>query len=108
MADMTIYVAEINGRAIAAMNAESNITAEDWFGGPEFHTELTLLRDEAGHPLWDGQAEIHVRTADSHEEEVWRRQRSAAVTDYARDEDEAHILVFLIPVSEEDREDRDN
>ena len=34
---MPIYVAEISGRALAAMNAETTFTAEDWFGGPAFH-----------------------------------------------------------------------
>jgi hypothetical protein len=62
---MPIYVAEISGRALAAMNAETTFTAEDRFGGPAFHRELTVLLDEDGNPLWDGEAEIHVRAANS-------------------------------------------
>jgi hypothetical protein len=60
---MNIYVAEISGRANAAMNAENVGTAEDWSAGPAFHSELLRLRDEEGDPLWDGEAEIHVRPA---------------------------------------------
>ena len=94
------------GRAIAAMNAENMVTAEDWLAGPEFHTELTLLLDEDGHPLWDGEAEIHVRAACSLEEEKWERERAAAGTEDDVDEN-ARVLVFLIPVSDEDRENTD-
>jgi hypothetical protein len=53
---MPIYVAQISGRAPAAMNAETTFAAEDWFGGPAFHRELTVLLDEDGNPLWDGEA----------------------------------------------------
>jgi hypothetical protein len=95
---MPIYVAEISGRALAAMNAETTFTAEDWFGGPAFHRELTLLLDEDGNPLWDGEAEIHVRAANSVEEEIWKRERAAAVTGGIVDEDDAKVLVFLINV----------
>jgi hypothetical protein len=45
---MPTYVAEISERALAAMNAETTFTAEDWFGGPAFHQELTVLLDEDG------------------------------------------------------------
>jgi hypothetical protein len=30
------------------MNAEATFIADDWFGGPAFHGELTVLRDEDG------------------------------------------------------------
>jgi hypothetical protein len=35
---------------------------EDWFGGPAFHRELTVLLDEDGNPLWDGEAEREAGT----------------------------------------------
>jgi hypothetical protein len=65
LTDMTIYIAEISGRAVAAMNAKSTFIAEDCLGGPAFHSELLRLRDEDGNPLWDGEVEIHVRRPSS-------------------------------------------
>jgi hypothetical protein len=70
---MNLYVAEISGRAIAAMNAENMFIAEDWFGGPGFHSELPLLWDDDENPLWDGEAEIRVRLASSEEQETWEK-----------------------------------
>jgi len=105
LTDMNLYVAEINGRAIAAMNAENTFTAEDWFGGPGFHSELLLLWDEDGNPLWDGEAEIRVRPASSEEQEIWEKGRAEAVVDGDVDEDEVRVLVFLIPVIDEDTDE---
>jgi hypothetical protein len=106
---MTIYVAEINGRAVAAINAEGNFIAEDWLGGPAFHSELLRLRDEDGDPIWDGEAEIHVRAARSQEEQIWERKRAEAVTEAQVDDDEATVLVFLIPMFDYgDLEDTDD
>jgi hypothetical protein len=99
---MTIYVAEISGRAIAAMNAENVVTAEDWLAGPIFHSELLRLKDEEGDSLWDGEAEIHVRPALPREEAIWEEARDEAVADGDFDEDEDQVLVFLIPVIDED------
>jgi hypothetical protein len=104
---MDLYVAEISGRAIAAMNAENTFIAEDWFGGPGFHSELLLLWDEDGNPLWDGEAEIRVRLASSEEQEIWERGRAEAVVDGDVDEDEVRVLVFLIPVIDEDTDEID-
>jgi hypothetical protein len=104
---MSLYVAEISGRAIAAMNAENTFIAEDWFGGPGFHSELLLLWDEDGNPLWDGEAKIRVRLASSEEQEIWERGRAEAVMDGDVDEDEVRVLVFLIPVIEEDTDEID-
>src|SRR5882757_4041020 len=88
---MTIFVAEVSGRAIAAMNAENVVTAEDWLAGPAFHSELLRLRDEEGDPLWDGEAEIHVRPAMPQEEAIWERARDEAVADGDFDENEDQV-----------------
>jgi hypothetical protein len=103
---MTIYVAEIGGKAIAAMNAENTVDADDWLGGPAFHSELLRLRDEDGNPIWDGEAEIHVRVASSEEEKIWESERAEAVL--AGEVEEAQVLVFLIPAFDHnDREEGD-
>jgi hypothetical protein len=107
LTDMNLYVAEISGRAIAAMNAENTFIADDWFGGPGFHSELLRIRDEDGNPLWDGEAEIRVRPASSEEQKIWERARAEAVVDGDVDEDEDRVLVFLIPVIDEDPDEID-
>jgi hypothetical protein len=107
MTDMAIYVAEISGRAIAALNAENTFLAEDLLGSPAFHSELMFLRDEDGNPLWDGEAEIHVRSALLREETIWEGAREEAVAEGDFDEDENKVLVFLIPVFDSETEDDD-
>jgi hypothetical protein len=48
---MTVYVAEINGRAIAAFNAENDIQAEGRASSKPFRGDLTVIENE-GQPLW--------------------------------------------------------
>jgi hypothetical protein len=64
-----------------------------------------VLWDKDGNPLWDGEAEIHVRPANSLEEEIWERERAEVGTAGLVDEDEAKVLVFLIPVFDPDDTD---
>jgi hypothetical protein len=80
MTDMTIYVAEINGGAIAPMNADKTITAGDCFGGPGVHskTDASAIRGRPSPMGWCGRD--HVRPARSHEEEIWERDRATAVS----------------------------
>jgi hypothetical protein len=54
---MTVYVAEIDGRAIAAFNAENEIQAEGRASSKAFRGDLTVLENE-GQPLWNGADEI--------------------------------------------------
>jgi hypothetical protein len=107
---MTVYVAEINGRAIAALDAETKSAAEEWFGGEVFCSDLSSLEDEENQPLWDGKSEIHVRQAVNEEAEEWKKSHAKALLEKEIDEDD-EWLVFLIPVidvaDEEDDEDED-
>ena len=57
---MNVFVAEINGRAIAAFNAENEIHAEGRAASKPFRADLTVLENE-GRPLWNGTDEIFVR-----------------------------------------------
>jgi hypothetical protein len=43
---MTVYVAEINGRAIAAFNAENEIQAEGRAASKPFRADLTVLEND--------------------------------------------------------------
>lgn len=104
---MTIYVAEINGRAIAAMAAENQMAAEEWFEGEEFRSDLGCLEDEENRPLWDGVSEIHVRQAVNEEAEEWEESHAKAILEKEIDEEDEWV-VFLIPVidvTDEEEED---
>jgi hypothetical protein len=70
-------------------------------------SQLLRIRDEDGNPLWDGEAEIRVRPASSEEQKIWERGRAEAVVDGDVDEDEVRVLVFLIPVIDEDTDEID-
>jgi len=106
---MTVYVAEINGRAIAALDAETKSAAEEWFRGDEFCSDLSSLEDEDNQPLWDGKQDIHVRQAVSEEAQDWQKSHAKALLEKEIDEED-EWLVFLIPVigitDEEDDEDQ--
>jgi hypothetical protein len=59
---MGVYVAEINGRGIAGVNAEQISDAEGFVKNPAIGSELMVLEND-GAPLWDGDGAISMRTA---------------------------------------------
>ena len=63
---MTVYVAEIDGRAVVAFNADNDLEAELAVEDEIFQNDLAVL-ESSGRPLWDGEAEIHIREADEDE-----------------------------------------
>jgi hypothetical protein len=95
---MTVYVAEINGRAIAAFNAENGIQAEGRAASKPFRADLTVLENE-GHPLWNGRDEIFVRKAFPPEEAQFDASQARAIKDKEIDEDD-DWLMFLVPVTD--------
>jgi hypothetical protein len=90
---MTVYVAEINGRAIAAFNAENEIQAEVRATSKPFRADLTVLKNE-GHPLWNGRDEIFIRKAFPEEEAQFDASQARAIKE---DDD---WLTFLVPVTD--------
>lgn len=104
---MTVYVAEINGRAIAALDSETQSAAEDWFRGEEFCSDLSSLEDEEDQPVWDGKSEIHVRQAVNEEAEEWEKSHAQALLEEEIDEDD-EWLVYLIPVTDVTDEEEDD
>jgi hypothetical protein len=85
---MTVYVAEINGQAIAAFNAENDIQAEGRASSKPFRGNLTVLENE-GQPLWNGADEIRVRKALPAEEAQFGASQARAIKD-----------MFLVPVTD--------
>jgi hypothetical protein len=60
---MTTYVVEINGRGIAAFNAENRDFAEAFFGDKGFQSDMMTLDDDEGNRLWNGVDELFLREA---------------------------------------------
>jgi len=95
---MTVFVAEINGRAIAAFNAENEIHAEGRAASKPFRADLTVLENE-GRPLWNGTDEIFVRKAFPAEEAQFNASQARAISEKEIDEDD-DWLMFLVPVTD--------
>ena len=95
---MTVYVAEINGRAVAAFNAQNEIQAQVRATSKRFRADLTVLENE-GHPLWNGGDEIFVREALPAEEAQFDAFQERAIK--GKEIDGADDwLMFLVPVTE--------
>jgi hypothetical protein len=97
---MSVFVAEISGKVIAALNASSTIEAEEVLLGEDFEEELLVLEID-GRPIWDGNTDIHIRKALPEEEAKWEASRARAVlaNEIVDDEDE-QWLALLVPVAD--------
>src|SRR5258708_23388490 len=71
---MTVYVAEIKGRGIAAFHANNGSDAERLVRDRVFRDDLMAFAT-GGLPLWDGVTRIAVRLARPDEEVKWRASR---------------------------------
>jgi hypothetical protein len=85
---MTVYVAEISGRGIAAFDAADDAAAQLQLADKPFLRDLIVLQNE-GRPLWDGVSQIQMRKASPQETAAW--QSGLVVGDEDR-------FVFLVPV----------
>jgi hypothetical protein len=75
---MTVYVAEIKDRGIAAFHANNGSDAERLVRDRVFRDDLMVLAT-GGLPLWDGVTDIEVRLARPDEEAKWRASRAKAI-----------------------------
>jgi len=99
---MTIYVAEIKGRAIAAFDVVSSLDAEHFVRDRILRDDLmTLMTDDR--PIWDGLADIDVRQAFSGEEAKWRRSRARAIRQGNIEPDDNAWVVFLVALADPGR-----
>jgi hypothetical protein len=80
-----VYVAVIEGRAVAVFDLEADdeleaeqeavqIVEEDCF-----KDDMAVLQTQHGQPLWDSASEISVRPARDDEREIWRKSRDTAL-----------------------------
>ena len=95
---MTVYVAEISGRAIVAFDATSDDEARARLAEKAFQRDLHVFQNE-GRALWDGISEIHLRGALPKEAETWQASRAMAGQS-------GHV--FLIPVVDPSKFDDDD
>jgi hypothetical protein len=90
-------VAEVNGRAVAAFNAENENQAGVRATSKPFRAGLALLENE-GHPLWNGRDEIFIRKAFPAEEAQFDASQKRAIKGKEIGADD--WLMFLVPVTE--------
>ena len=95
---MAVYVAEIDGRAVVAFNAENDLEAQVVIEDEIFQNDLAVL-ESSGRPIWDGEAEIDIREADEVERGKFESSRVKAVLEGEVGEGESW-MVYLLPVSD--------
>jgi len=94
---MTIYVAEIAGRAIAAFEAEGKEEAALIFDSPVLRGDLMVLENK-GRPLWDGEQTIDSRLALPEEAAAFHIYLVGVPLDADLDNEDVARLCFLVPV----------
>lgn len=99
---MTIYVAAIKGRGIAAFEAENEAAADIRVRDCMFRDDLMVLATE-GVPLWDGVASIDIRQAFPDEEAKWRASRARAIHHGNIEETDDAWISFLVALADFDR-----
>ncbi len=72
---MTVYVAEISGRGVAAFNAANDIEAEAQLAN-KYLRDLVVLQNQ-GRSLWDGVSQIQMRLASPGEAETWQAGKTS-------------------------------
>jgi hypothetical protein len=102
---MTVYVAEIEGRGIAAFQADDGPGAERIVRDRIFRDDLMVLTC-GGLPVWDGTADIRVRRARADEEARWRASRAKAVRHGNIEGEEEGWIAFLVALTDPSRRKR--
>jgi hypothetical protein len=102
---MTVYVAEIKGRSIAAFHANTGSDAERVVRDRVFRDDLMVLATR-GLPLWDGVTDIKVRLARPDEEAKWRASRAKAIRQGNIEENDIRWIAFLVALTDRRNGDR--
>ena len=92
---MDIFMLEVAGRPVACMSAETRQGAEETIDDPWFRDGLLGLERE-GQPVWNGEAELHLRDA-TPQELATVRARIAASKLAGEPVDENAPILFLAP-----------
>lgn len=94
---MAIYIAEINGRAIAAFDADDTVAAEAMINSEAIKSDLSVFESD-GKQLWNGKDELFVRVALEEEQEKYHAQKMIAIREGEIESDDEDWFVFLVPV----------
>ena len=80
---MNTYVAIISGKAVLTFRAVDDDQAHAMIDDQEgsMRSDLKVLVDADGKPLWDGKSAIQVREATAAEHAEWKRSRDQAISD---------------------------
>jgi hypothetical protein len=80
---MKTYVARIAGKAVLAFRAEDDDQAREMINNHEgdVRSDLHVLVDTDGKPLWDGTSVIDVREATVAQNSEWEQSRDQAISD---------------------------
>jgi hypothetical protein len=99
---MTVYVAEVKGRGIAAFHAENGLEAERFVCDRLFRDDLMVLATD-GLPLWDGATDVAVRQALPNEDIKWRASRARAIAHGNIEENDNAWVAFLVTLNDPTR-----
>jgi hypothetical protein len=102
---MPVYVADINGRGVAAFQVGNGSDAERLVRDRVFRDDLMVLAT-GGLPLWDGVADIHIRQARPDEAAKWRASRAKAIRHGNIEGQEEGWIAFLIALTDPERRRR--
>ena len=100
-----VFVAEINGRGIAAFNADSRDEAENFLEQLKNST-LLELDDADGGRLWDGKSDVFMRDPYPEERDRFELSQAKAIRSGDADEESMWVL-FLIDVVDPTDDDDD-
>jgi hypothetical protein len=108
---MNTYVAIIGGKAVLTFRAVDDDQALAMIDDQEgsMRSDLKVLVDTDGKPLWDGESAIQVREATAAEHAEWKRSRDQAISDgeidldARNDPDEWNIYLMGAPKNEVQR-----
>jgi len=70
---LPIFTAEIAGNATVVFAALGEVQALNFINDSFIRSELCGLRTTEGAPLWDGEADMAIRSASANERAVWER-----------------------------------
>jgi hypothetical protein len=99
---MTIYIAEIKGRGVAAFHAETAAVAQRFVCDLAFCDDLMSLTADSL-PLWDGVASILIREAKPPEEDKWFASRAKAVRQGNIEVDDPSWIAYLVALADPGR-----
>jgi hypothetical protein len=80
---MKTYVASVGAKAVLAFRAEDDDEARAMVDDQEgsMRSDLKVLVDADGKPLWDGKSAIEAREATAAQHDEWKQSRDQAISD---------------------------